>query len=36
MDIQTRAIEAMVNGERPDQLYEMIMETGGVAASRAQ
>lgn len=35
-DIQTRAIEAMVNGERPDQLYEMIMQTGGVAASRAR
>nr|WP_227511095.1 phage minor head protein [Klebsiella aerogenes] len=35
-DIQTRAIEAMVNGERPDQLYEMIMQTGGVAASRAK
>ena len=35
-DIQTRAIEAVVSGERPDQLYEMILQTGGVAASRAK
>jgi len=35
-DIQTRAIEAVINGERPDQLYEMIMQTGSVAASRAK
>lgn len=35
-DIQARAIEAMVRGERPEQLYEMLMQTGGVAASRAK
>ncbi len=35
-DIQSRAIEAVVRGERPEQLYEMIMQTGGVAASRAK
>ena len=36
MEIQQRAMEAVVNGERPDQLYDMIMQSGGVAASRAQ
>ncbi|EBJ1787710.1 hypothetical protein G3C52_005173 [Salmonella enterica] len=35
-DIQERAIQAVINGERPDQLYEMIMDSGDVAASRAQ
>lgn len=35
-DIQSRAMEAVINGERPDQLYEMIMQSGDVAASRAQ
>lgn len=35
-DIQSRAIEAVVRGERPEQLYEMIMQTGGVVASRAK
>ncbi|WP_115158659.1 phage head morphogenesis protein [Serratia fonticola] len=35
-DIQDRAIQAVINGERPDQLYEMIMQSGDVAASRAR
>lgn len=35
-DIQARAMEAVINGERPDQLYEMIMQSGDVAASRAK
>ena len=35
-DIQDRAIHAVITGERPDQLYEMIMRSGDVAASRAQ
>ncbi|CNI70682.1 Uncharacterised protein [Yersinia pekkanenii] len=35
-DIQDRAIQAMINGERPDELYEMIMQSGDVAASRAR
>nr|WP_255313623.1 phage minor head protein [Klebsiella pneumoniae] len=35
-DIQSRAMEAVINGERPDQLYEMIMQSGDVAASRAK
>lgn len=35
-DIQQRAMQAVVAGERPDQLYEMIMASGDVAASRAQ
>lgn len=35
-DIQSRAIEAVINGERPDALYQMIMETGNVASSRAK
>lgn len=36
MEIQQRAIQAVINGERPDQLYEEIMASGNVAASRAQ
>ncbi|MGK0705322.1 phage head morphogenesis protein [Yokenella regensburgei] len=36
MDIQARAVAAVVNGERPDELYQMIMQSGEVAASRAQ
>ncbi|WP_421016125.1 phage minor head protein [Klebsiella michiganensis] len=35
-EIQERAIQAVINGERPDQLYEMIMQSGDVAASRAR
>ncbi|MEQ1964643.1 phage minor head protein [Xenorhabdus khoisanae] len=35
-DIQTRAIQAVINGERPEALYQMIMESGVVAASRAR
>lgn len=35
-DIQERAIQAVINGERPEQLYEMIMASGDVSASRAQ
>nr|WP_226893101.1 MULTISPECIES: phage minor head protein [Pectobacterium] len=35
-EIQERAMLAVVNGERPDQLYEMIMASGQVAASRAR
>jgi uncharacterized protein with gpF-like domain len=35
-EIQERAIQAVIHGERPDQLYEMIMASGDVAASRAQ
>lgn len=35
-DIQSRAIQAVINGERPDALYQMIMETGNVASSRAK
>lgn len=35
-DIQQRAIQAVINGERPDQIYEMIMQSGDVAASRAR
>lgn len=35
-EIQARAIEAVIRGERPDALYEMIMASGDVAASRAQ
>ena len=35
-EIQSRAIEAVIRGERPDALYEMIMASGDVAASRAQ
>lgn len=36
MEIQQRAMQAVINGERPDQLYEEIMASGKVAASRAQ
>lgn len=35
-EIQTRALQAVINGERPDQLYEMIMQSGDVATSRAK
>ncbi|WKI16250.1 phage minor head protein [Klebsiella pneumoniae] len=35
-EIQARAMEAVIRGERPDQLYEMIMQSGDVAASRAR
>lgn len=35
-DIQSRAMQAVINGERPDALYQMIMESGGVASSRAK
>nr|WP_240938338.1 phage minor head protein [Hafnia alvei] len=35
-DIQSRAIEAVINGERPEHLYSMIMQSGDVAASRAR
>ena len=35
-EIQSRAIEAVINGERPEQLYSMIMESGDVAAGRAK
>lgn len=35
-DIQSRAIEAVIRGERPDELYKMIMQSGEVAASRAR
>lgn len=35
-EIQQRAMQAVINGERPDQLYEMIMQSGEVAAGRAR
>lgn len=35
-DIQNRAVQAVINGERPDALYQMIMESGDVASSRAK
>ncbi|HEJ8096347.1 TPA: hypothetical protein SMI77_004379 [Serratia marcescens] len=35
-EIQQRAIQATIHGERPDALYEMIMQSGDVAASRAK
>ncbi|MDE9528352.1 hypothetical protein, partial [Xenorhabdus bovienii] len=35
-EIQDRAIQAVINGERPDELYQMIMQSGEVAASRAR
>lgn len=35
-DIQSRAMQAVINGERPDALYQMIMESGDVASSRAK
>lgn len=34
--IQERAMEAVINGERPDALRAMIMQSGDVAASRAR
>ncbi|EIW3591774.1 hypothetical protein Q6I31_002689 [Salmonella enterica] len=36
MDIQKRAMQAVIAGERPDQLYEMIMVSGDVAAGGAR
>lgn len=36
MDIQQRAMQAVIAGELPDQLYEMIMVSGDVAAGRAR
>lgn len=35
-EIQSRAIDAVIKGERPDALYGMIMQSGDVAASRAR
>lgn len=35
-DIQARALEAVINGERPEQLYQMIIQSGDVSASRAR
>ncbi|AUU92971.1 phage minor head protein [Phytobacter ursingii] len=35
-EIQQRAMEAVIRGERPDALYEMIMESGQVSAGRAR
>lgn len=35
-EIQQRAIQAVIHGERPDALYEMIMQSGDVAAGRAK
>lgn len=35
-EIQSRAIDAVIAGERPEALYEMIMQSGEVAASRAR
>lgn len=35
-EIQQRAIQATIHGERPDALYEMIMQSGDVAAGRAR
>lgn len=35
-EIQARAMQAVINGERPEQLYQMIMASGDVAASRAR
>ncbi len=35
-EIQTRAMDAVIRGERPDALYEMIMASVDVAASRAR
>ncbi|HGJ5864874.1 phage minor head protein [Arsenophonus nasoniae] len=35
-DIQNRAIEAVVNGERPEHFLEMIANSGQVTASRAK
>ncbi|WP_434463142.1 phage minor head protein [Serratia plymuthica] len=35
-EIQQRAMQATIHGERPDALYEMIMRSGDVAAGRAK
>ncbi|MDH0356875.1 phage minor head protein [Morganella sp. GD04133] len=35
-EIQDRAMQAVISGERPDSLYQMIMESGNVAAGRAR
>lgn len=35
-EIQDRAMQAVISGERPDALYQMIMESGNVAAGRAR
>lgn len=35
-EIQSRALQAVINGERPEQLYEMIMQSGDVTAGRAR
>lgn len=35
-EIQSRAIEAVINGERPDPLYAMIFQSGDVSNSRAK
>lgn len=35
-DIQSRALQAVINGERPEQLYDMIMQSGDVSAGRAR
>ncbi|HBV9098981.1 phage minor head protein [Morganella morganii] len=35
-DIQNRAIEAVVNGERPEHFEQMIAESGNIAKSRAK
>lgn len=35
-EIQQRAMQAVINGERPELFYEMIMKSGDVAASRAR
>lgn len=34
--IQERAMKAVIDGERPDALYAMIIQSGDVAASRAR
>ncbi len=35
-EIQDRAIQAVINGERPGELYQMIMQSGEVASSRVR
>ncbi len=35
-EIQSQAIQATIHGERPERLYEMIMQSGDVAAGRAR
>ncbi len=35
-EIQDRAMQAVASGERPDAMYQMIMESGNVAAGRAR